>query len=143
MAFSNVSPGGRQKLLAGAGAALFVMGVVIAVRPVRVAQTAERVGTFERVRAVLVTRLGVPAERVRLQASLAADLGLDASGRQELRDALGEEFETDVLEAETEPLETVADVVRRLDAGRAAAAEPAPPFTPPRRPSGPPEPAGG
>lgn len=65
----------------------------------------------ERVRQVIIDRLGVDDEEVKPTASFADDLGADSLDRVELTMALEEAFDIEVPEEDAENIKTVQDAI--------------------------------
>ena len=74
----------------------------------------------EKVRDIIVDQLGVNAEQVVLAARFIEDLGADSLDTVELVMAFEEEFSIEVPDEEAEKLQSVADVVKYVEANTAA-----------------------
>ena len=66
---------------------------------------------YERVKTVVVDKLGVEEEEVKDDASFVDDLGADSLDTVELVMALEEEFETEISDEEAENITTVKEAV--------------------------------
>lgn len=71
---------------------------------------------FEKVRDIIVETLGCEAEQVKLEASLADDLGADSLAAVELVMALEEAGGITIDDADVEKLKTVGDIMKYLEA---------------------------
>lgn len=111
----SVSLQGRYKIIAVAGVVILLLALLAYMRVGRLADNLGRGSTFNRVKSVLVRRLGVSEETVKPEATLET-LQPQGFDRSELAAALQEEFETGVSEEDVIELATVQDVVRLLDA---------------------------
>jgi acyl carrier protein len=69
---------------------------------------------FARVKKVVVEKLEVEEEQVKLEADFANDLGADSLDLVELIMALEEEFDIEVSDEEAEQLDTVEKVVEHI-----------------------------
>lgn len=65
----------------------------------------------QRLKKLLLGRVGVPEEKVRLEASLIDDLGLDSLDAVELSIAMEDEFDLQLDDDQVKQLVTVADVL--------------------------------
>ena len=74
----------------------------------------------DKVRDIIVDQLGVNAEQVVLAARFIEDLGADSLDTVELVMAFEEEFSIEVPDEEAEKLQSVADVVKYVEANTAA-----------------------
>jgi acyl carrier protein len=63
----------------------------------------------ERVRKIVVTQLGAPAERITLESSFSHDLGADSLDTVELVMALEEEFDMEIPDGDAEKIGTVRE----------------------------------
>lgn len=70
---------------------------------------------FERVKQIIVDQLGVPAEKVTMDASFVDTLGADSLDIVELVMAFEEEFSIEIPDDAAEKISTVADVVNYID----------------------------
>jgi acyl carrier protein len=100
----------RHLLLLALGAAVLALGAGVLFRSLRVLHEAGRATTYDRVRAILVRRLGASEPDVSPGAPLGA--GID---RMELRSALEEEFQVPLTDDEVAAMATVQDVVSAVD----------------------------
>ncbi len=64
-----------------------------------------------RVKQILTTRLGIPPEEIRLDATLADDLGMDSLDAVELAIATERQFDVSVSDEQMAKLRTVGDIV--------------------------------
>ena len=65
----------------------------------------------ERVKAIIVDKLGVPVEKLIPQAHLVDDLGADSLDMVEIMIALEEEFELEMTDEEAERLLKISDIL--------------------------------
>lgn len=72
-------------------------------------------GTFERVKKVVVEQLDANADEVTSEASFVDDLGADSLDVVELVMALEEEFDVEIPDEDAEKIATVADAVKYID----------------------------
>lgn len=108
-----LSPQGRQRMLAILLAALVVFSAGVVIRAYRVVRDVSGFSTYDRVRSVLVRRMSVEKSRVTPTAVL-TELA-DELDKRELVQALNEEFEVDLAEAEAQSIVTVQDAVAVVD----------------------------
>jgi acyl carrier protein len=73
-------------------------------------------GTFEKVKKIIVEQLGVDESEVTLEASITEDLGADSLDQVELVMAFETEFNIDIPDEEAEKIKTVGDAVARIEA---------------------------
>ena len=73
-------------------------------------------GVEDRVKSIIVEKLGVNAEQVTPEASFIDDLGADSLDTVELIMALEEEFDTEIPDEEASKLTTVGSVYKQLAA---------------------------
>ncbi|MFO7263533.1 MAG: acyl carrier protein [Bacillaceae bacterium G1] len=71
---------------------------------------------FERVKKIIVDRLGVDESEVTLDASFKDDLGADSLDVVELVMELEDEFELEISDEEAEKINTVGEVVEYIKA---------------------------
>lgn len=71
---------------------------------------------FERVKKIIVDRLGVDESEVTLNASFKDDLGADSLDVVELVMELEDEFELEISDEEAEKINTVGEVVEYIKA---------------------------
>ena len=71
-------------------------------------------GIEDRVKSIIVEKLGVNADQVSPEASFIDDLGADSLDTVELIMALEEEFETEISDDEASKLTTVGSVYKQL-----------------------------
>ena len=69
----------------------------------------------ERVREIVVSELGVEAEKVTPEASFVEDLGADSLDTVELVMAFEEEFGIDIPDEDAEQMSTVGEAVKYLE----------------------------
>lgn len=72
--------------------------------------------TFERVKAIIVDKLGVPAEKVTMEARFREDLEADSLDLVELIMAFEEEFGGEISDEEAQKITTVGQAVEYLKA---------------------------
>lgn len=72
--------------------------------------------TFEKVRDVIVEKLGVDAEKVTLEASFIDDLGADSLDTVELIMQFEEVFDIEIPDEDAETITTVGAAVTYIDA---------------------------
>ncbi|OIO64146.1 MAG: acyl carrier protein [Candidatus Marinimicrobia bacterium CG1_02_48_14] len=72
--------------------------------------------TFEKVRDVIVDKLGVDAEKVTLEASFIDDLGADSLDTVELIMQFEEVFDIEIPDEDAETITTVGAAVTYIDA---------------------------
>jgi acyl carrier protein len=113
-----LSPQGRQKILMVLWAAVIVLSTGVFVRTMWLLEEVGRGNTYDRVKSVLVRRLGVNPRQVTPQASLENELRSDV---QEFVLSLEEEFQIDIAEEEAGALTVVQDAVNCVDRHLAAA----------------------
>jgi acyl carrier protein len=65
----------------------------------------------ERVKAIIVDKLGVPIEKLIPQAHIVDDLGADSLDLVEIMMALEEEFDLEMTDEEAERLLTISDMI--------------------------------
>ncbi|AXF55421.1 acyl carrier protein [Salicibibacter kimchii] len=73
-------------------------------------------GTLERVKKIVVDRLGVEESEVIGEATFKDDLGADSLDVVELVMELEDEFDMEISDEEAEKISTVADVVNYIEA---------------------------
>lgn len=66
---------------------------------------------FEKVKEIIVERLGVTESSINMEASFIDDLGADSLDIVELIMALEEQFDTEIPDSDAEKIVTVGDVV--------------------------------
>lgn len=71
--------------------------------------------TFEKVQEILVDKLGVDAADVKLESSIQDDLGADSLSVMEIVMSVEEEFGITVPEEELMSIQTVQDIVSKVD----------------------------
>ena len=69
-----------------------------------------------KVKAIIVDKLGVEESQVTLDASFAADLNADSLDVMEVAMAVGDEYDIEIAEEELNEIKTVGDVVRYVEA---------------------------
>lgn len=72
--------------------------------------------TFERVKSIVVDRLGVEAGEVTMEASIKDDLGADSLDIMDLVLELETEFKMEISDEQAEQISTVGDVVNFIKA---------------------------
>ena len=73
----------------------------------------------EKVKSIIVDKLGVKAEDVKPESEFGNDLGADSLDRVELVMAIEDEFEVEILDSDAEKFQKVADVVAFIEAKKA------------------------
>lgn len=71
--------------------------------------------TFEKVQEILVDKLGVDAADVKLESAIQDDLGADSLSVMEIVMSVEEEFGITVPEEELMSIQTVQDIVSKVD----------------------------
>ena len=71
--------------------------------------------SFDKVKDIIVDRLGVDAEKVTPEASFKDDLGADSLDIAELVMELEDEFDMEITDEEAEKLTTVGDAVKYIE----------------------------
>jgi acyl carrier protein len=71
--------------------------------------------TFERVKKIIVDRLGVDESKVTLEASFKEDLGADSLDVVELVMELEDEFDLEISDEDAEKISTVGEVVKYIE----------------------------
>ncbi|MDI3327123.1 MAG: acyl carrier protein [Alicyclobacillaceae bacterium] len=71
--------------------------------------------TFERVKRIIVDRLGVDEDKVTMEASFKDDLGADSLDIVELVMELEDEFGMEISDEDAEKISTVAEVVQYIE----------------------------
>lgn len=71
---------------------------------------------FEKIKALIVEELNVPAEKVTLEARLAEDLGADSIDAVELIMNIEDEFDIQVSDEDAQGIKTVGDLVKHIQA---------------------------
>ncbi|MBO8162393.1 MAG: acyl carrier protein [Brevibacillus sp.] len=71
--------------------------------------------TFERVKKIIVDRLGVDESKVTLEASFKEDLGADSLDVVELVMELEDEFDLEISDEDAEKISTVGEVVSYIE----------------------------
>ena len=75
---------------------------------------------FKKITDVIVSKLEVKAEDVKMESEFSNDLGADSLDRVELVMALEDEFEVEILDSDAEKFQKVSDVVAFLEAKKNA-----------------------
>ena len=70
---------------------------------------------FDRVKEIICEELGIEADVVTLEASLADDLGTDSLDAIELIMAIEEEFDVEISDSDAAKIKLVSDMVRLLE----------------------------
>jgi len=70
---------------------------------------------FERVKEMIKSELGLPEEKVTMEARLAEDLGADSIDAVELIMNIEDEFSVQVSDEEAQNIKTVGDIVRFVE----------------------------
>ena len=71
--------------------------------------------SFDKVKDIIVDRLGVDAEKVTPEASFKDDLGADSLDIAELVIELEDEFDMEIPDEEAEKINTVGDAVKYIE----------------------------
>jgi len=71
--------------------------------------------SFDKVKDIIVDRLGVDAEKVTPEASFKDDLGADSLDIAELVMELEDEFDMEIPDEEAEKINTVGDAVKYIE----------------------------
>jgi acyl carrier protein len=71
--------------------------------------------TLERVKKIIVDRLGVDESKVTLEASFKEDLGADSLDVVELVMELEDEFDMEISDEDAEKISTVGEVVKYIE----------------------------
>ena len=74
---------------------------------------------FKKITDVIVSKLEVKAEDVKMESEFSNDLGADSLDRVELVMALEAEFEVEILDSDAEKFQKVADVVAFIESKKA------------------------
>ena len=74
---------------------------------------------FKKITDVIVSKLEVRAEDVKMESEFSNDLGADSLDRVELVMALEDEFEVEILDSDAEKFQKVADVVAFIESKKA------------------------
>lgn len=73
---------------------------------------------FEKVKAIILDQISVPAEKVTLDARLVEDLGADSLDAVELIMSVEEEFDIEVPDDAARSIKTIRDVVNFIEANK-------------------------
>jgi acyl carrier protein len=71
--------------------------------------------TFERVKKIIVDRLGVDESEIKEEASFKDDLGADSLDVVELVMELEDEFDLEISDEDAEKIATVGDVIKYIE----------------------------
>lgn len=71
---------------------------------------------FDRVKSIIVEELGVPEEKVTIDANLIEDLGADSLSLVEMLMNFESEYDVTIPDDSFEGIETVGDIIKALDA---------------------------
>ncbi|MBO7215027.1 MAG: acyl carrier protein [Clostridia bacterium] len=71
--------------------------------------------TFEKVKAMLVEKLGIDADKVTMEREIIKDLGADSLDLVEMLLSLEENFGVTVSDEQTESIKSVKDIVEIID----------------------------
>jgi len=72
---------------------------------------------FEKVRSIIVDQLDVDEDKVKMEASIADDLGADSLDIVDLVMSLEEEFDIEIPDEQVENVKTVGDIVKLIEEG--------------------------
>jgi acyl carrier protein len=72
--------------------------------------------TFDRVKKIIVDRLGVDESEIKEEASFKDDLGADSLDVVELVMELEDEFDLEISDEDAEKITTVGDVIKYIEA---------------------------
>ncbi|GAA4712863.1 acyl carrier protein [Brevibacillus fulvus] len=72
--------------------------------------------TFDRVKKIIVDRLGVDESKITLEASFKEDLGADSLDVVELVMELEDEFDMEISDEDAEKITSVGEVVKYIEA---------------------------
>jgi len=70
---------------------------------------------FKKVKDIIVDQLDVDADKVKMEASIADDLGADSLDMVDLVMSLEEEFDVEIPDEQVENVKTVGDIVKFLE----------------------------
>ncbi|MFA6801505.1 MAG: acyl carrier protein [Acholeplasmataceae bacterium] len=70
---------------------------------------------FERVKEMIIDELGLPEEKITMEARLAEDLGADSIDAVELIMNIEDEFSVQVSDEEAQNIKTVGDIVNFVE----------------------------
>ena len=76
--------------------------------------------TFDKVKDIIIDKLGVEEEKINSEASFVDDLGADSLDTVELVMALEEEFDTEIPDEEAEKITTVQSAIDYINANKDA-----------------------
>jgi acyl carrier protein len=71
--------------------------------------------TFDRVKKIIIDRLGVDESKITLEASFKEDLGADSLDVVELVMELEDEFDMEISDEDAEKITTVGEVVKYIE----------------------------
>lgn len=71
--------------------------------------------TFEKVKAMLVEKLGISEDKVALESEIIKDLGADSLDLVEMLLSMEESFGVTITDEQTESIKTVKDIVDIID----------------------------
>ncbi|USG67736.1 acyl carrier protein [Brevibacillus ruminantium] len=74
--------------------------------------------TFDRVKKIIIDRLGVDESKITLEASFKEDLGADSLDVVELVMELEDEFDLEISDEDAEKITTVGEVVSYIEANK-------------------------
>lgn len=74
--------------------------------------------TLDRVKKIIVDRLGVDESKIALEASFKEDLGADSLDVVELVMELEDEFDMEISDEDAEKITTVGDVVKYIESNK-------------------------
>ena len=74
-----------------------------------------KMSNFEKVKEMLVEKLGISADKITMESEIVKDLGADSLDLVEMLLSLEENFGVTISDEETENIKTVKDIVELID----------------------------